>query len=127
MLFILHLANHFGIKVTAPQLSETLGIITTLSLGCGGIAYAFFGGVAGLISASLKPFFGYLAAIIAVSTLLYEFPYRPFLIDSGSGWGNPVVILFAGFGLCVIFAVYFWLVWVPIRTWLKSTRPKAAL
>jgi len=116
---IYHFAHGHGLKATFPQVLAAIGYLTTLSIGCGGMAYAF---VAGIFSWSkpLKAFFGTCAAIATISFLLYKFPFKTFAEEPGTSWTNPAVILFGGFGLSVLFAVYFWLIWRPIREWLDS-------
>ncbi len=116
-------AMAFGVKTPLSQLLAIAGFLTTLSLGCGGFAYwlisGFFSDVLG-ISGKAPEVFGVAAVIATVAGLLYEFRAPSFLLGPQTPWTNPAVLIFAGFGLSIVFGVYFWLIWRPISTWLKS-------
>lgn len=116
-------AKMFGVKTPLSQILALVGFLATLSLGCGGFAYWFmselFSNVLG-ISDEAAEIFGMAAAIATIAGLLYEFRSPSFLLGPQTTWTNPAVLIFAGFGLSIVFGVYFWLIWRPISTWLKS-------
>jgi hypothetical protein len=116
-------AMAFGVKTPLSQILATAGFLMTLSLGCGGFAYwlisGFFSNVLG-ISGKVPQVFGVAAVIATVAGLLYEFRAPSLLLGPQTPWINPAVLIFAGFGLSIVFGVYFWLIWKPISTWLKS-------
>ncbi len=122
---IYHFLHFWGLKATLPQLLALIGVLTTLSLGCAGMAYAFVRGCGRdcfSFSESVNEFMGMLAAIAAVLLLLYYFPARSFINDPGNNWTNLGLMLVGGFGLVIIFAGYFWLIWSPISRWLTSEK-----
>ncbi len=116
-------AKMFGVKTSLSQILVWVGFLTTLSLGCGGLAYwlvfGFFSDVLRL-SDDVSEVFGMAAVIATVAGLLYEFRSPSFLLGPQTTWTNPAVLICAGFGLSIVFGVYFWLIWRPISTWLKS-------
>jgi hypothetical protein len=116
-------ARRLGVQTPLSQILILIGYATTLSLGCGGLAYwlvsGFFSDVLH-VPEGVSEFFSTAAVIATIGGLLDKFPYRSLIGQPGSNWTNPVVIIVAGFGLSIVFGVYFWLIWRPISTWLKS-------
>jgi hypothetical protein len=101
-----------GIKAPLSQTLLLVGFFTTLLLGCCGIAFAC-GGMFG----TFKTAAGVVFAIVSGGLILYFFPSRAFLEHPTTDWKNPGIFLFCGFGLALVFAAYFWLIWNPINKW----------
>jgi hypothetical protein len=121
---VYHFLHGWGLNATLPQILLLIGMLTTLSLGIGGFAYWLGSGIPSIFSTPARPnaILGTTAAAASVLFLIYKFPTMCFMADPSTSWRNPVMVLFAGFGLALVFAAYFWLIWNPIHKWLDAVK-----